>query len=140
MYKLACMLLLLAFVLVGCSHSTSLMKEVGQQKLNHDVSMFVERNKSKNGIYLYSATGMNEYLIVNYSTAEQGEKVKLLAGMHAEIQNDVLAILMDVSETSDLKDDRIKPISIYKINKHDRADAIKVFINGQETPIDIVGS
>lgn len=77
---------------------------------------------------------------MNYSTAQQGEKLKFLAGIRAEIREDVLTIQLDVKETSDPKDKRIKPLSIYKLNKQEEASKIQVKINGQETPIDIVGS
>jgi hypothetical protein len=140
LYKLVYLLLLLAFVLTGCSHSTSLMREVDLQKLNHDVKTFADQNKSQNGIYLYSVAGENEYFIVNYSTAKQGEKMKFLADIRAEIRDDIFTILMDVAETSDPKDKRIKPLSIYQLKQQEKADIIKVIINGKETPIDVVGS
>ncbi|ACT00466.1 hypothetical protein [Paenibacillus sp. JDR-2] len=138
--KIVCVFIMLIVVLTGCSQSKALIKETDSHKLNQKVKSFVDRNKSKNGLYLYSVAGKEEYFIVNYSTAEQGVKVKFLAGIRAEIRDDVFTILMDVQETSDTQDKRIKPLSIYKLNKHEEASKIQVKINGQETPIDIVGS
>ncbi|WP_336787867.1 hypothetical protein [Paenibacillus sp. MMO-177] len=66
--------------------------------------------------------------------------MKFLAGIRAEIREDVLTIQLDVQETSDPQDKRIKPLSIYKLNKHKEASKIQVKINGQDTPIDTVGS
>ncbi|WP_336771171.1 hypothetical protein [Paenibacillus sp. MMO-58] len=140
MKKIICVFLMLIVVLSGCSQSSSLIKETDSHKLNQKVKSFVDRNKSKSGLYLYSVAGKEEYFIVNYSTAQQGEKLKFLAGIRAEIREDVLTIQLDVKETSDPKDKRIKPLSIYKLNKQEEASKIQVKINGQETPIDIVGS
>ncbi|WP_127495998.1 hypothetical protein [Paenibacillus glycanilyticus] len=140
MKKIVCVFIMLIVVLAGCSQSTALIKEADSRELNQKVKSFVDRNKSKNGIYLYSVAGEKEYFIVNYSTARQGEKEKFLSGISAEIREDVLTIQLDVQETSDPHDKRIRPLSIYKLNKHEEASKIQVKINGQETPIDIVGS
>ncbi|WP_201004382.1 hypothetical protein [Paenibacillus glycanilyticus] len=140
MKKIVCVFIMLIVVLAGCSQSTALIKEADSRELNQKVKSFVDRNKSKNGIYLYSVAGEKEYFIVNYSTARQGEKVKFLSGIRADIREDVLTIQLDVQETSDSHDKRIRPLSIYKLNKHEETSKIQVKINGQETPIDIVGS
>ncbi|NIK67128.1 hypothetical protein [Paenibacillus sp. BK720] len=140
MKKIVCLFIMLIVLMTGCSQSSSLIKEADSHKLDQRVKSFADRNKSKNGIYLYSVPGEEEYLIVNYSFAGQGEKAKFLAGIRAELQGDILTIDLDVQDTSNLQDKRIKPLSIYKLNKHEKAGSIQVKVNGQETPIDVVGS
>ncbi|GLX66519.1 hypothetical protein [Paenibacillus glycanilyticus] len=138
MYKFAGFVLLLILVLAGCSESTSLMKEVDRP--NKDVKSFVDRNGSKNGIYLYTAPGKGEYVIVNDSTVQQGEPAKLVTDALAELQDGVLTIHFDVTETSDLQDERIKPVSVYKLNNNMKADTIKVVVNGEETSFETSGN
>ncbi|WP_435170371.1 hypothetical protein [Paenibacillus glycanilyticus] len=65
MKKIVCVFIMLIVVLAGCSQSTALIREVDSHKLNQKVKSFVDRNKSKNGIYLYSVAGEKEYFIVN---------------------------------------------------------------------------
>lgn len=138
--KMVSLLLILMVVLAGCGQSSSMIKEVDRDKLDQRVKSFVDRNQSSNGLYLYSVTGKEEYFIVNYSTARQGEKAKYIAGIRAQLEKGLFTIRMDVEEASDLRDERITPMSIYRIMKDGKANTIKVFINGRETPINAIGS
>lgn len=140
MNKISCILLLVIVLLTGCNRSSSTLEEVNFNHLNKEVEAFVAQVKERNGIFLYSRAGKDEYLIVNYATVQQGEPAKFLDDIHAEIRGQVFTIIMNEQETSDLQDERLRKVSIYKLNKNHKIDSIQVIKNGKEIPIDRIGS
>ncbi|MGO4106966.1 hypothetical protein [Paenibacillus sp. YAF4_2] len=140
MNKIGCILLLVIVIFTGCNRSSSLLEEVNFNHLNKEVRAFVDQFKDRNGIFLYSRVGEEEYFIVNYATIQQGEPKKFLEDIHAEIRGQVFTIIMNEQETSDLHDERLKKLFIYKLNKNQKTDSIQVIKNGKAIPIDSVGS
>ncbi|SFE55402.1 hypothetical protein SAMN05216378_3521 [Paenibacillus catalpae] len=148
MKKVVCLCLILIIALTGCNRSLSLMTEVELPNQNEEIRTFVDRVKDKNGIYLYSVVGKDEYFIVNYSVIQQGKQVKLFNGSRAEFREDVFTILMDEIEVKNTEGDHSNShyldnkqlgLHIYKLDKQ-QTTSIKVIKNGREIPIDRIGS
>ena len=129
------------FILVvgGCSNASTVIKEVKVQELNKDVKLFVNNLENKNGLYLYSAVGKTQYLVVKYSSVLQGEEAKFLQSIKAQILDQVLLINIEELSTHDYQDKRLEATRIYRLNSVHEYGKIQIYKNGKEESFDLVG-
>ena len=129
------------FILVvgGCSNASTVIKEVKVQELNKDVKLFVNNLENKNGLYLYSAVGKTQYLVVKYSSVLQGEEAKFLQSIKAQILDQVLLINIEELSTHDYQDKRLEATRIYRLGSVHDYGTIQIYKNGKEESFDLVG-
>jgi hypothetical protein len=131
--------ILIVVGLVGCSNAFTVIKEVKEQELNKDVKLFVKNLENKNGLYLYSAVGKTQYLVVKYSSVLQGEEAKFLQSIKAQIQDQDLIINIEELNTHDYQDKRLEATRIYRLSNVNEYGKIQIYKNGKEENFDLVG-
>lgn len=131
--------LYLIFLLVGCSHTPSLLTEVKERNLNEDVVAFINKVKATNGIYLFSRTSEKQYIIFNNENVTQGEPAGYISSIQSEIKNKTLEINIEELYSNNYDDKRLGKLRIFEINAKDGFEHIQLFKNKVETTFHVVG-
>lgn len=125
--------------LVGCSKASTVIKEAKMQELNKDVQLFVNNLENKNGLYLYSPVGETQYQVAKYPNVPDGEEAKFLQSITAQILDHVLVVSIEEQGTHDYQDKRLDTIRIYKLSCVNEYGEIRIYKNGKEVSLDLVG-
>ncbi|MTI70554.1 MAG: hypothetical protein FH751_09930 [Firmicutes bacterium] len=133
-------LIVLFFSNVGCTSVSNLTySEVAIENLNKNVVKFITDHKGSNGVYIFNNSEKEIYLFLNNKNIKQGDKAAFYEDVRIEEKGDTIAISFDEHYTSDYNN-IVENKLIYRIRKNKDFEYIKVYKNGEETYIDVVGS
>ncbi|WP_150273343.1 hypothetical protein [Paenibacillus tepidiphilus] len=136
-----CLIVLAGVLVSGCAMGgDAYVKEVQLQQLDKDARLYVDRIRDNNGLYLYTPVGERQYLIVNYSSAVNGEGASYLEELTAEVREETLNIELEERSLSDYSDTRLGDMRIYRLNGSKDYSAIRIYKNGTETALDSAGT
>lgn len=131
---------ILIMVLAGCSrNAANPLHEVQLKQMVNGAKSFAERISGSNGLYLYSPAGEHQYLIVNYSSALQGEEAEFLNSLQTEADGGKLTINLEVLGTQDHQDKRLKKMRIFELHPAEKVEVIQITRNGKAAAFDSVG-
>ena len=139
MFRISMTLLLLAFYMIGCSRSSSILTEVTEHRVSHEVMAFIDIFRNTNGIYLFSRVGEQQYIIVNQRNVLQVQQASYIESIQSEIQGTTLRIHMEERYTDNYDDTRIGKLRIYRISRAQDFEQIRFWKNNIETPFNLVG-
>lgn len=136
MKRLVILLFVISGILVGCGEKELSYSEVSIDQVNADTKNFIDGIKlhedvASNGIYLYQDTETIRYLYLNQDFLDSGKGFG-----EFEIKTDEDSFKLYLQENEEPSEDEYK---LYKI-KLDRAyEYMRVYKNGEETHIQLMG-
>lgn len=129
----------LILMLGGCNQPSLSVTQINEDHLRGGLVKFVERIQEKNGIYLFSETSNQQYLLLNYSNVIQGEKPSYLEDFKTEVKDQNLIINFSEVSSDNEADDQLGKLNVFEIINDGSFDTILIFKNGKATSIDLVG-
>lgn len=134
------LLTILLSLISGCANTPNLTySEVTTEKLNKRVAKFITDHELSNGTYIFYNNEKEIYLFLNNKNVKQGDKAGFYKDVVVEDKGDTIAISFNEYYTNDYSNvERNRLVYRIKVNKD--FEYLKVYKNGKETYIDVVGS
>lgn len=134
------LLTILLSLISGCANTPNLTySEVTTEKLNKRVAKFITDHELSNGIYIFYNNEKEIYLFLNNKNVKQGDKAGFYKDVVVEDKGDTIEISFNEYYTNDYSNvERNRLVYRIKVNKD--FEYLKVYKNGKETYIDVVGS
>jgi len=138
--KLSSMLIIFIIlsVMISCNKNDSLFTKVDLNNANGEIKSSLSNYYSENGIYLYENGTDEVYLFLNGYNVEQGEKSYYYDDISMEVKDKTLFINFSEKYADNYENKEVENRQLYKINKPENIDTIKVFSNEQETHFDSI--
>ncbi|TWH81673.1 hypothetical protein [Sedimentibacter saalensis] len=138
--KLSSMLIIFIIlsVMISCNKNDLLFTKVDLNNVNEEIKSSLSNYYSENGIYLYENGADEVYLFLNGYNVEQGEKSSYYDDISMEVKDKTLFINFSKKYADNYENKEVENRQLYKINKPENIDTIKVFSNEQETHFDAV--
>lgn len=122
--------------MISCNKNDSLFTKVDLNNANGEIKSSLRKYYSKNGIYLFENGTDEVYLFLNGYNVAQGENPSYYANVSMEVKDKTLVINFSEKYTDGYENKEVENRHLYKINKPENVDAIKVFNNEKETHFD----
>lgn len=126
--------------IAGCASVPNLVySEVTTEKINRRVAKFIADYEDSNGVYIFYYNEKDIYLLLNNKNVKQGDEAAFYKDIMIEDKGDTIAISFNEYYIKDYSS-VVKNKLIYRIKTIKDFDYIKVYKNGEETYINVVGS
>lgn len=124
--------------MISCNKNDLLFTKVDLNNVNGEIKSSLSNYYSENGIYLYENGTDEVYLFLNCYNVAQGEKPSYYADVSMEVKDKTLVINFSKKYADNYENKEVENRQLYKINKPENIDTIKVFSNEQETHFDSI--